>query len=62
MNGSGLMSFDHPLHKVRAIAREDDDGNISAIIFQVDLLTRLPSIPRTGSAANWADAAVVNDE
>lgn len=62
MNGSGLMSFDHPLHKVRAIAREDDDGSISAIIFQVDLLTRLPSIPRTGSAANWAGAAVVNEE
>lgn len=62
MNGSGLMSFDHPLHKVRAIAREDDDGSISAIIFQVDLLTRLPSIPRIGSAANWAGAAVVNEE
>lgn len=62
MNGSGLMSFDHPLHKVRAIARENDDGSISAIVFQVDLFTRLASIPRTGSAANWADSIVVNEE
>lgn len=58
----GLMSFDHPLNKVRGIVREDDDGNVSGVIFQVDLLTRLPSIPRSGSAANWANAAVVEGE
>ncbi|GMN50818.1 hypothetical protein TIFTF001_019976 [Ficus carica] len=51
-NGSELIRFDHPLHKVRAIAYEDDDGNISRVIFQVDLYTRIHSIPRTGSAAN----------
>lgn len=61
-NGSGLMSFDHPLHKVRAIAREDDNGHICGVIFQVDLYTRLPSIPRTGSAANWADPPVVETD
>ncbi|KAF8413894.1 hypothetical protein HHK36_001888 [Tetracentron sinense] len=54
MSGSGLISFDHPLHKVRAISHEDDEGRICAVIFQVDLYTRLPSIPRTGSSANWA--------
>ncbi|KAH7568932.1 hypothetical protein ACOSP7_012047 [Xanthoceras sorbifolium] len=58
MNGSGLKSFDHPLHKVRAILRENDEGKASGLTFQVDLFTRLPSIPRSGSAANWADTAV----
>ncbi|XWS12660.1 hypothetical protein CRYUN_Cryun37aG0109300 [Craigia yunnanensis] len=62
MNGNGLISFDHPLHKVKAIARADDDGKICGVIFQVDLFTRLPSIPRTGSAANWADITVIEGE
>ncbi|KAK6932552.1 protein of unknown function DUF3700 [Dillenia turbinata] len=62
MNSCGLISFDHPLHKVRAIAREDESGKISSVMFQVDLYTRLPSIPRTGSAANWADATVVRGD
>ncbi|KAF5728914.1 stem-specific protein TSJT1-like [Tripterygium wilfordii] len=62
MNGTGLMSFDHPLHKVRAIVREDDDGNISDVIFQVDLYTRLHSIRRTGSTANWSDVALVEGD
>jgi hypothetical protein len=61
-NGSGLMSFDYPLHKVRAIAREDDNGHICGVNFQVDLYTRLPSISRTGSAANWAYPAVVETD
>ncbi|KAK6917537.1 protein of unknown function DUF3700 [Dillenia turbinata] len=62
MNSCGMISFDHPLHKVGAIAREDDNGNISSVTFQVDLYTRLPSIPRTGSAANWADATVLQGD
>ncbi|KAK7302772.1 hypothetical protein RJT34_13668 [Clitoria ternatea] len=62
INGSGLISFDHPLHKVQAVAHEDDNGNILSVYFQVDLYTKLPSIPRTGSAANWADAAEVQGE
>lgn len=60
-NGSGLMSFIHPLHKVRAIAREDDSGNICGVSFQVDLFTRIPSIPRTFSGQNWADATAVKE-
>lgn len=59
MNGSGLTSFDHPIYKVGAIAHEDDNGIICGDMFQVDLYTRLPSIPRTGSAANWAENAAV---
>ncbi|KAH0985665.1 hypothetical protein GBA52_012842 [Prunus armeniaca] len=61
-SGSGLTSFVHPLHKVRAITHEDDDGYICGVTFQVDLFTRLPSIPRTGSAGNWADQAPVVKE
>lgn len=60
MNGSGLTSFDHPLNKVRAIAQEDEKGNISSVYFQVDLYSRVPTIPRTGSASNWADTATIN--
>lgn len=61
-NGSGLMSFDHPLHKVKAITRLDEYGNTCGVFFQVDMFTRLPSIPRTGSAANWADSTAVGRE
>lgn len=62
MNTSGLISFDHPLCKVKAIAREDDNGEVCGVVFQVDLFTRLPSIPRTGSASNWAVPALVDSE
>lgn len=62
MSRGGLISFDHPLHKVRAVLREDDEGKIYGITFQVDLLTRLQSIPRSGSAANWADATMIEAE
>lgn len=62
MNTNRLITFDHPLNKVRAIAREDEEGNICGVIFLVDLFTRLRSIPRSGSAANWAGATVVEGE
>lgn len=58
----GLISFDHPLNKVRGLTREDHDGNISAVLFQVDLFTRLYSIPRRGSAANWAGPTAVEGD
>lgn len=51
------MHVDHPRHKVRGIRREDEDGIVNGVLFQVDLFTRLPSVPRVGSAANWAGAA-----
>nr|GLL24108.1 stem-specific protein TSJT1-like [Ipomoea trifida] len=62
LSESGLTSFDHPLHKVKAMIREDDDGSVNAIIFQVDFYTRLHSIPRRGSASNWAGTTVVEGE
>ncbi|KAL5575432.1 hypothetical protein UlMin_017131 [Ulmus minor] len=49
--GCGLMSFDHPLYKVRGKAQEDGDGNICGVVFQVDLSSRLRTIPRSGSAS-----------
>ncbi|KAB2601197.1 stem-specific protein TSJT1-like [Pyrus ussuriensis x Pyrus communis] len=61
-SGSGLMSFVHPMHKVRAIRLEDDNGQVRGVTFQVDLYTRIPSIPRTGSASNWADITLVEEE
>ncbi|MFS7933040.1 putative nucleophile aminohydrolase [Helianthus anomalus] len=57
----GLISFDHPLNKVRGIMREEDEGYSSAVIFQVDLLTRRYSIPRRGSDANWASVSVTTE-
>ncbi|KAL8032613.1 hypothetical protein ABFX02_13G107700 [Erythranthe guttata] len=59
IGGERLMSFDHPMNKVRGIAQEDDEGNISGVVFQVDLLARFHSIPRTDSAANWANATTL---
>ncbi|XP_076948832.1 stem-specific protein TSJT1-like [Bidens hawaiensis] len=58
----GLISFDHPLNKVRGIVREDDEGYSSAVIFQVDLFTRRLSIPRRGSDANWASVTVIEGD
>ncbi|XP_028086057.1 stem-specific protein TSJT1-like [Camellia sinensis] len=60
--GCIYMSGDHPLNKIRAITWEDDEGNISSVLFQVDLFTRLRSIPRTDSSANWAGVTTVDGE
>ncbi|CAA7390989.1 unnamed protein product [Spirodela intermedia] len=54
--GEGLVHVDHPRHKVRGIRREDEDGMVNGVLFQVDMFTRLPSVPRVGSAANWGAA------
>ncbi|KVH89530.1 protein of unknown function DUF3700 [Cynara cardunculus var. scolymus] len=58
----GLISFDHPFNKVQGVVREDDGGYGSAVIFQVDLFTRLHSIPRRGSDANWTGVIVVEGD
>ncbi|KAK9056305.1 hypothetical protein SSX86_027395 [Deinandra increscens subsp. villosa] len=58
----GLISFDHPLNKVRGVIREDDEGYGSAVIFQVDLFTRLQSIPRRGSDANWSSVTAIEGD
>nr|ALU58321.1 stem-specific protein TSJT1 [Mesembryanthemum crystallinum] len=50
----GLMSFEHPMNKVRAMPRVDSQGVICGANFNVDKYTRINSMPRTGSAANWS--------
>ncbi|GMP72455.1 hypothetical protein CsSME_00030490 [Camellia sinensis var. sinensis] len=56
------MSGAHPLNKIKAITWEGDEGNISTVLFQVDLFTRLRSIPRTDSSANWAGVTTIDEE
>lgn len=51
----GLMSFEHPMNKVKAMPRVDSEGAMCGAYFKVDKYTRVNSIPRVGSAANWMD-------
>lgn len=51
----GLMSFEHPMHKVKAMPRVDSQGVICGANFKVDKFTRINSMPRRGSAANWSE-------
>lgn len=50
----GLMSFEHPMNKLKAMPRVDSEGVICGANFKVDLYSRVNSIPRVGSEANWA--------
>ncbi|XP_047963744.1 stem-specific protein TSJT1-like [Salvia hispanica] len=54
---AGLMSFEHPMHKLRAMPRVDSEGAICGANFKVDLYSRVNSIPRVGSETNWVDWA-----
>ncbi|XVF70337.1 hypothetical protein PTKIN_Ptkin11bG0153700 [Pterospermum kingtungense] len=49
----GLMSFEHPMNKIRAMPRVDSEGMICGANFKVDVYTRVNSIPRVGSETNW---------
>ena len=51
----GLMSFEHPMNKMKAMPRIDSQGAVCGSNFKVDVYSRVNSIPRTGSEANWAD-------
>ncbi|CAI0376043.1 unnamed protein product [Linum tenue] len=51
----GLMSFEHPMHKIRAMPRTDSEGVLCGATFKVDLYQRINSLPRNGSAANWTE-------
>ncbi|KAJ0966733.1 hypothetical protein J5N97_023650 [Dioscorea zingiberensis] len=53
-NNGGLVSYTHPMHKVKAEVTRDVNGDPFSVFFHVDLSVRLPSIPRVGSADNWA--------
>ncbi|XP_028807552.1 stem-specific protein TSJT1 [Neltuma alba] len=51
----GLMSFEHPMNKVKAMPRIDSEGAMCGANFKVDKYTRINSIPRVGSETNWMD-------
>ncbi|KAK9152719.1 hypothetical protein Sjap_000199 [Stephania japonica] len=49
----GLKSFEHPMNKMKAMPRVDSEGVMCGANFKVDKYTRINSIPRAGSEANW---------
>ena len=50
----GLMSFEHPSKKIKAMPRIDSEGVMCGANFKVDVQSRMSSMPRVGSEANWA--------
>lgn len=51
----GLQSFEHPLSEVKPVPRVDSKGEVCGATYTVDAGTKKDSsIPRVGSAANWA--------
>ncbi|XP_059442762.1 stem-specific protein TSJT1 [Corylus avellana] len=49
----GLMSFEHPMYKMKAMPRVDSEGAVCGANFKVDKYARVNSIPRVGSEADW---------
>jgi len=49
----GLRSFEHPMNKLKAMPRVDSEGVMCGATFRVDKYTRINSMPRVGSAADW---------
>jgi hypothetical protein len=52
----GLKSFEHPMNRLRALPRVDSEGAMCGATFKVDTFAKVNSMPRVGSAANWAAA------
>ncbi|KAL9452544.1 hypothetical protein AB3S75_008351 [Citrus x aurantiifolia] len=50
----GLMSFEHPTREMKAMPRIDSEGVMCGANFKVDVQSRMRSMPRVGSEANWA--------
>eukprot|EP00262_Sarcandra_glabra_P021376 TRINITY_DN9010_c0_g1_i1.p1 TRINITY_DN9010_c0_g1~~TRINITY_DN9010_c0_g1_i1.p1 ORF type:complete len:256 (-),score=26.35 TRINITY_DN9010_c0_g1_i1:100-867(-) len=50
----GLKSFEHPMNKLKAMPRVDSEGVVCGSNFKVDAYSRINSMPRVGSEANWA--------
>ncbi|CAL5200847.1 unnamed protein product [Lathyrus oleraceus] len=51
----GLMSFEHPMNKLKAMPRIDSEGVMCGANFKVDKFSRVNSIPRVGSQSNWME-------
>lgn len=54
-SGGGLMSYEHPLNKMRPMPRVDSEGAMCGANFKVDKYSRINSMPRVGSESNWTD-------
>lgn len=52
---SGLKSFEHPSYKMKAMPRVDSEGAMCGAWFKVDVYSKVNSMPRVGSSANWAN-------
>ncbi|CAD6259039.1 unnamed protein product [Miscanthus lutarioriparius] len=52
----GLKSFEHPMNRLKAMPRVDSEGAMCGATFKVDTFTKINSMPRVGSATNWAAA------
>ncbi|KAH7545974.1 hypothetical protein FEM48_Zijuj01G0151000 [Ziziphus jujuba var. spinosa] len=50
----GLMSFEHPKRKMKAMPRIDSEGVMCGANFKVDVQSMIHTMPRVGSEANWA--------
>ncbi|MCQ8005422.1 hypothetical protein NP297_23435 [Salmonella enterica] len=50
----GLMSFEHPTSRIKAMPRVDSEGIMCGANFKVDHQSRIGTMPRVGSEANWA--------
>lgn len=51
---SGLKSFEHPSYKMKPMPRVDSEGAMCGAYFKVDVYSKVNSMPRVGSSANWA--------
>ncbi|KAK3018854.1 hypothetical protein RJ639_004419 [Escallonia herrerae] len=53
-SAGGLMSFEHPKNKMKAMPRVDSEGFMCGANFKADVYSKVNSMPRVGSEANWA--------
>ncbi|KAL5715593.1 hypothetical protein ACHQM5_017393 [Ranunculus cassubicifolius] len=51
----GLKSYEHPTNMMKAMPRVDSEGVMCGANFKVDKYSRMNSIPRVGSEANWSE-------
>ncbi|KAI4299366.1 hypothetical protein L6164_032833 [Bauhinia variegata] len=49
----GLMSYEYPTRKMKAMQRVDSEGVMCGANFKVDSQSKVPMMPRVGSEANW---------
>ncbi|KAG9134515.1 hypothetical protein Leryth_024133 [Lithospermum erythrorhizon] len=53
-NKEGLVSFEHPTNKLKAMPRVDSEGAMCGASFKVDVYSKVHSMPRVGSSADWS--------